>query len=172
MYLKHEISKKMRKLFPYYKDSVFKPSFFDKKLMRNHIIYYYAQDQLLRGEKIFDFSSNAEHTSSVSENNSNDLNHILKSINQTQNLHYSSPKKYQPQLRNNFFKKNEDFQKKYFEIDVSEIQNIKAKSILNNKEILRDENNSEENESFDSRQILATPSSRKEIPFRKGIYFM
>lgn len=158
----------MHKLFPYYKDSVFKPSFFDKKLMRNHIIYYYAQDQLLRGEKIFDFSSNSEHTSSLSENNSNDLNHILKSINQTQNLHNSSPVKYQPQLRNNFFKKRDAFQKGYFEIDVSEIKNLKNKSILQNKEILRDENNLEENESFDSKQILATPSSRKEIPFRKG----
>lgn len=49
--------------------------------MRTHILFYYAQEQIQRGEPVFDFSSTQNSSSSVSDQPSADLQCLLKSIN-------------------------------------------------------------------------------------------
>ena len=50
-------------------------------MIRTHILFYYAQEQIKRGEKVFDFSSSQGSTTSISESNSVDVRCLLKSIN-------------------------------------------------------------------------------------------
>ena len=138
-YFRGEVNHKLKKLFPYYKNSVFKPSVFDKKKMRTHILFYYAKEQILRGEKVFDFSSSDEKSSTESNLASKDLQSLLRPIKEE-----TAAKK-----------KNK---KGYFSVDISEI--MKRGKV---RETVREERDSEE-----SWRLLATPTSKKDIIFKKG----
>jgi hypothetical protein len=144
-YYQGEIKNKIKKLFPYYQNSVFKPSLFDKKKMRTHILYYYAKEQILRGERVFDFSSSEEKSSSESNLVSKDLHSLLRPIKEDQ-------------LRSQQHKHGD--QKGYFSVDISEI--IKREKP---KEVVIE---TVENQSEESWRLLATPTSRKDIIFKKG----
>ena len=145
-YFRGEIDNKINKLYPYYKNCVFKPSLFDKKKMRTHILYYYAKEQILRGEKVFDFSSSEENSSTESNIISKDMNSLLRPI--------KEDKEHK--------KKVEDRNKKgYFSVDISEI----AKRGKVKEQLL--ENGADKSE--ESWRLLATPTSKKDIIFKKGI---
>jgi hypothetical protein len=143
-YFKREITHKIKKLYPYYKNCVFKPNIFDKNKMRTHILYYYAKEQILRGEKVFDFSTSDEKSSSSSNIISKDLQSLLRPIHEE-----------------NKAKQNQIVNKKgYFNVDVSEIM---KREKPRDKVPLTDLTHSEE-----SWRLLATPTSKKDIIFKKG----
>ena len=139
-YYNKEISQKIRKLYPYYKHCVFKPNIFDKKKMRTHILYYYAKEQILRGEKVFDFSTSNEKSSSTSNLISQDLQSLLRPIHEENKL--------------------ANHTKGYFSVDISEIL---KRGRPKDKPLITDMTHSGE-----SWRLLTTPTSKKDIMFKKG----
>ena len=97
----------------------------------------------MRGEKIFDYSSSNEKSSTESHLASKDLQSLLRPIREDQKLG--------KQKLNN---------KGYFSVNVSEIQNRGRP-----REMSRD---LEPIESEESWRMLATPTSKKDIIFKKG----
>ena len=146
--------------------------------MRAHVIYYYAQEQLLRGEKIFDFSSRDENSSKVSQTQTQDLKCVLRSINKTKEIEnqLANPKNrsFLGQRAKLNFKIKKNKCSGYFDADVSEIQKYRFKGeeidkVGVKKHKLRNVEFGNLTEmSFESIQFISTPSSKKEIIFRKG----
>jgi hypothetical protein len=111
--------------------------------MRTHILYYYAKEQILRGEKVFDFSSSNENSSSSSNLISKDLQSLLKPIHEENKIKQSQIQK-----------------KGYFTVDVSEIlKRGRPKEQLPNTDM---------SDSEESWRLLTTPTSKKDIIFKKG----
>lgn len=143
-YQRGEVRYKIRKLFPYYENCVFKPSLFDKKKMRTHILYYYAKEQILRGEKIFDFSSTHEKSTSESNLASRDLQNLLAPIREESRRKLTAM----------------GLKRGHFSLNLSEITKrgkVQAASP-----------HAETKQSGESWHLPPTPTSKKDIIFKKG----
>lgn len=191
-------------------------------MIRTHILFYYAQEQIKRGEKVFDFSSSQGSTTSISESNSVDVRCLLKSINKFDPKYHfeedSGDKGFGASRlkQSDVFKKKGDLGERYsgktqmksylliqsvsemgidnsgleesrkfrlsrwFDVDVSKIEKdsilkgvnrVKSRSSLQ-RNSLKSKIKLETLEAFPSERsftVLTTPSSKKDLLFRKGM---